>query len=173
MKSDNFLKIDEKEILICLAGKFNFIKKTKLVLDSIKEIKHFSATLVLVGSFDNQINLNKYLGHPKIKYLGWKSMDALREILVASDIYLQPGSQSIIMQEAACMRNALVLYPHVNYKNIFSDDDVFYVENSDQLKYFLHHEVKNYESINTKREASYQVAKIKLDNHKNFSEIFN
>ena len=39
---------------------------------------------------------------PRVSFLGWKSPDELNDLLCAADAYLQPGTQSVTMQNALC-----------------------------------------------------------------------
>ena len=38
----------------------------------------------------------------RVSFLGWKTAPELLEYLCAADLYLQPGSQSVTMQNALC-----------------------------------------------------------------------
>lgn len=45
----------------------------------------------------------------RVDFIGWKDSDTLRDLLCATDVYLQPGRQSATMQESLCCGCAVIL----------------------------------------------------------------
>jgi len=46
---------------------------------------------------------------PRISCIGWTSAERLTSLLCAADIYIQPGTQSVIMQQSMCARCATIV----------------------------------------------------------------
>jgi len=52
--------------------------------------------------------------------------------LCASDVYVNIGGMTVTVQSSICCRCFAVLFPHKNYKLLFSDN-VFYASNAEEL----------------------------------------
>ena len=121
------LGISDEEILMIHSGKMNREKKTYELLQAFYKLNSKKITLIIIGNIDDErIEIKET---SKIKYLGWKNSEKLREYIIASDIYLQPGSQSATSQIAVCSGLPLMLYPHPSYKKLMKGN-VFWVSNS-------------------------------------------
>lgn len=121
------LEISDEEILMIHSGKMNREKKTYELLQAFYKLNSKKITLIIIGNIDDE--RIKIKETSKIKYLGWKNSEKLREYIIASDIYLQPGSQSATSQIAVCSGLPLMLYPHPSYKKLMQGN-VFWVSNS-------------------------------------------
>ena len=97
-----------------------------------------------------------------IMYLGWKSSEELHEYLAACDIYMQPGGQSVTMQNALCCGAALAVYPHKSHKFLLGDS-VFYIKDVDDMVELFNQVSRNRELITEKRALSYKLACEKLN----------
>lgn len=74
--------------------------------------KRDNLRLLLIGSLDDAIQNEVHSlikADKNISYVGWKDSAELMDYLCAADVYLQPGSQSAIMQNALCLRCAVIL----------------------------------------------------------------
>jgi len=107
------LGLGENDIMVLQAGK---LEPRKKVLYGIKEFVRAAPSsnlkLFLIGSVDESIRDEFFAlvgENANIKYLGWKEHEELMQFLCAADVYLQPGSQSAIMQSSLCMRCAVIL----------------------------------------------------------------
>ncbi len=108
----NNLGLSENDILIIQAGKMGREKKLLESIRAFKERNRKNLRLVIIGSLDDEIcDEVQFLlaGSKTISYLGWKESAELMEYLCAADVYLQPGSQSAIMQNALCLRCPVIL----------------------------------------------------------------
>ena len=106
------LNITEEQIVIVQAGKLEKRKKVIESMDAFSSIRDDRLRLVLVGSLHDEIrhNFQEWLDKDKrILYTGWKKSAELIDLLCAADVYLQPGSQSAIMQNAICARCPVIL----------------------------------------------------------------
>lgn len=106
------LKLSDRDILIIQAGKMG---KRKKVLESLRAFCTKSGKdmhLLLIGSLDAEIRGKAeelIARNPNISFLGWKESGELMNYLCAADVYLQPGTQSALMQNAICQRCAVIL----------------------------------------------------------------
>lgn len=127
--------IAEDDILLVHSGKMNCGKKTDDLFKMMKEIISNKIKLLLVGEMDAEIEaayINDGQEDKRVIYAGWKTGDELLSYLCAADIYVQPGTQSATMQNAACCRCALILYPYESHLKLFKDS-VFYVESAEDI----------------------------------------
>ena len=129
------LNINDRSVVLIHTGKFDEKKKTINVLRSFTSLPIKNIQLLLIGKFDEQIQAEAeaIISHDhRIKNLGWKSGNELLHFLMASDVYLQPGSQSATLQAAICCGLPVVVrrYPsHQPYLN----GNGFYVESNADL----------------------------------------
>ncbi len=87
----------------------------KKLLESLRafrrtDVEHLE--LLIIGSLDDEVRTEaeRLLAElPNAHYLGWMEASALLDHLCAADVYLQPGSQSAIMQNALSARCAVIL----------------------------------------------------------------
>jgi 1,2-diacylglycerol 3-alpha-glucosyltransferase len=103
--------ISKSEIVL---GQFGKMSKSKKIIEVIKAFLKTNANMRLVigGSIDESISnefFNLIESDKRILYLGWLNQDELKKALCGIDVYIQPGSQSAIMQNALCYGRALVL----------------------------------------------------------------
>jgi len=106
------LGLTDNDIMIIQAGKMGKKKKVIESIQAFQEYERNGLQLFLIGSFDEEIEddvralLQK---SSNIFYAGWKESSELMDYLCAADVYLQPGSQSAIMQNALCLRCPVIL----------------------------------------------------------------
>lgn len=121
------LKLND-EILFVHSGKLDKQKKTEELITAFSNVKEPKFKLLIIGSIDKSIEkevIEKIAKDLRIKYLGWIESEELVDYLHASDVYLQPGSQSATMQSAMCSGAALLLYPHVSYNEFLKGNGKF------------------------------------------------
>ena len=68
----------------------------------------------------------------RVQYLGWKSPEELNRILCAADVYLQPGTQSVTMQNALCC-GCPVIIDNVPAHQAYIEAGVTLVDGSENL----------------------------------------
>ena len=61
----------------------------------------------------------------RIRFLGWKTPDELRDLLCAADVYVQPGTQSATMQMSLCCRCAVILDDVPSHRPFMNDNGWF------------------------------------------------
>ncbi len=113
------LALTKEQVVILQAGKLEKRKKVIESMEAFSSVKGDRLKLVLVGSVHDEIkdDFKKWLSRDKrILYTGWKETDKLMDFLCAADVYLQPGSQSAIMQNALCARCPVILDDVLSHK---------------------------------------------------------
>lgn len=129
----------ENTIILSHSGKMNIGKKTRELLEAFNEISDDRFKLFLFGSIPNECEhtLNSLIEKNKnIIFLGWLNDIGLKEVLLASDMYCQPGTQSATMQMAMCCGCAMMVYPHTSYKPYIDKNGYFVSQKEDIEKVF-------------------------------------
>jgi glycosyltransferase involved in cell wall biosynthesis len=89
--------------------------RTKKVIDSLRSftnVDNHMHRFILAGHLHEDIAAEArdiIQSDNRIRFVGWKSPDELRELLCAADVYVQPGTQSATMQMSLCARCAIVV----------------------------------------------------------------
>lgn len=169
------LEFNNNDILIIHSGKMNRQKRTIELIKAFNNVKDCNLHLILIGSLDDDINdsvMELISLDDRIKFLGWKNGNELLDYLCASDLYLQPGTQSATMQNAACTNNALALYPYPSHKYLFKDS-VFYIETSKDIENLLINVLTRPDLLEEKRKSVFNIAKEKLDYKVLASRLYN
>lgn len=159
------LNVKDDEIVILHAGKMSKEKKTEELLKAFLKFKEEKYKLVIIGSIFEDIKeelLKLIKSDNRINYLGWQKGNELMGYLNACDIYVQPGSQSATMQNAACSRAALILAPHENHKYLFGDA-ALYAENEDEIYDILCQINEDKINLNELKKNCFSIACEKLD----------
>ncbi len=111
-KTRSLLKVDEDDVIFIQAGKMGKKKKVIESMEAFHAVKNKKFKLFFIGSLETGIKEQFDLlleKDDRISYLGWKESSELMHYLCAADVYLQPGSQSAIMQNALCLRCPVIL----------------------------------------------------------------
>ena len=107
----------------------------------------------------------------RVKYLGWKSGDELLEYICASDIYIQPGTQSSTAITAVCCGLPTFLYPYISYEKIF-DTNTFWVKDEKEIRETVEKVLENPDLLENMSKRSYEIAKNILDYRKLAARIY-
>jgi glycosyltransferase involved in cell wall biosynthesis len=172
----NELQVDSKEILLLHSGKLGPEKKTEMILDAFNSMDNDGMTLLIIGSMETDyldLLISKINNNPKIKFLGWKNAEELTNYLIASDVYIQPGTQSATFQVAACLNNALVAYPYESYKSIFNSYEIAFVSNTNDLMDFFKNVSEKPEYIEDMRRNAYLKSLKTINNELLVQKIYN
>lgn len=159
------LGLIDSDILMIHSGKMDKLKRTEEILNTFSKVENEYIRLALIGTLNDEvkrsveplINLDE-----RVYYLGWKNGEELLDYLCACDLYIQPGTQSATMQNAACCMCALALYPYPSHKYLF-DNSVFYISNEDDMLSLFKSIKENSQLIHDKRNLSYNIACNSLD----------
>lgn len=158
------MDIPEKDIVLIHSGKLDKLKKTRELLESLAKINNNNVHLIIIGSIpdDNQILYDLIKKDKRVKYLGWKTSDELLEYICASDIYMQPGSQSSTSLTAVCCGLPILLYQSLSYKKMF-DTNIFWVKNVVEMDEIILKILENPTLLNNMSKRSYEIAKNTFD----------
>lgn len=106
------LNINDEKILILQTGKINKKKKAVEALSQFIQVKNDKFRYVIAGSLEEDVKddiMDIIKTDERIKYVGWVDSNEMKDYLCASDIYMQPGSQSATMQQSLCLRNSVII----------------------------------------------------------------
>lgn len=159
------LGLDGEDILVTHTGKMNESKRTVEILEAFNNVSSDRLHLLLIGALDEEIKINAeqlIASDKRIKFVGWKSGDELFEYLCASDLYLQPGTQSATMQNAICCGSTVALYPYPSHKALLGDK-AFYVESRKDIECLLKTLALDKDILQEKRSGLRDIALEKLD----------
>lgn len=159
------LGLKEEDILLVHTGKMGKGKRTEELLEAFTRVLSNRLRLILIGSLDEDIQADVerlVASDDRIRFLGWKNGADLLDCLCASDLYMQPGTQSATMQNAICCGNAVAVYPYPSHKALL-EDRAFYVESREDIERLLRHVVCNSDLLEKKREELTALALEVLD----------
>lgn len=185
------LEVKENDILFVHSGKMDKYKRTVELLEAFTKVKNDHFKLVIIGVFlDNiQEKIQRILDEDKrVVYVGWKDSKELVDYLCAADMYLQPGSQSVTMQNAMCCSCALMIYPVISHEPYLHGNG-FYVNRAEDLPELeIKNKLKNVETsaiedvfekianqpeiLEGMKKQSLKIAKEKLDYKKLAARIY-
>jgi len=129
------LNIGEDDIVFMHSGKLVPEKRTKELLNVFSMNKYKNIKIIIVGSIpEAQKNdlLELISKDDRVCYVGWKNGDDLLSYLCASDIYIQPGTESATLQNALCAGCAVAVYPYNDYKYLLGNI-CKYIETSNDI----------------------------------------
>ena len=93
--------------------------------------------------------------------------------MIASDVYIQPGTQSATFQVAACLNNALVVYPYESYKSIFNSGEIAFVRSTNDLIDFFKNVSKEPGYLEDMRRKAYSKSLKTINNEILVQKIYN
>lgn len=157
-KSMNFMN---EEIVFCHSGKMDEKKKTIEIIKSFSNVDDSRLRLLLIGKFglDIEDEVKQLISKDaRIFYLGWKKTDDLYKYIAASDLYIQPGSQSATMQSALCLGTPVMVSDTKSY-HVFDRGNLFVVDNDDKIVEVFMEIVKNPDVLKHMSVSSFRVAR--------------
>ena len=152
--------------LVCIhSGKMNEEKRTLELLEAFISVKHAHLKLLIVGVFDQKIQetaISFIQNDSRITYVGWKDAEGLTNYLTASDLYVQPGSQSATMQNALCLGCAAAVYPYESHRYLLSDK-VYYIQSKEDMKQLFTTLATSPKTLENAKKSAYHLALERLD----------
>ena len=112
------------------------------------------------------------LSDPRVIYLGWKDSKELLQYLCAADLYCQPGSASVTLQNAICCHCPIMSYMHEWYKNI-DCNNFLWIETEKDMENVFKDISKGRIDLNIYRENTDKCAEEFLDYKKIARRIYN
>lgn len=161
---DSF-NLSNESIIFSHTGRITKAKKTLELVRAFYQIQDERVQLFIAGDIDEEM---KTLLCPlidrsiNIHFMGWKSGDDLIDLLNATDVYFQPGSQSATSQTALCCRCAEVVAPTESYIDMYGSA-VMYAETEDELKTTMESLLEDTTIIDIYKERAILIAAEKFD----------
>lgn len=162
------LNIKDDDIMFFHSGKMDASKKTIDILQAFENFNNSKVKLIIAGSFDDQTE--KYYSRSiqnnnNIKYVGWLNNTDIIKFLCASDMYLQPGSQSATMQNALCCGTAVAVYNHPSYEHLL-EGKMPYISNTSDIINLIEEIIINQDNLKNLSAQAIKIARSKLDYRK-------
>lgn len=159
------LGLSEQDIVFCHSGKMDSKKRTYDLLCNFKEVKNEKLRLIIIGVFSDELQekiMQLIKEDNRVLYLGWKSSDELIKYIAASDLYVQPGSQSATMQSALCSGTP-VLFTNVPSHEAFMKGNALAINEPKELEKIFKEISKNPGILKEMSQKSYKLANELLD----------
>ncbi len=156
--------IPDNAIIFMHSGKLDALKKTVELLSAFNSIENDNIFMFIFGAMPDETReeITRLIDeNERISFLGWKSGDDIISLLNAADVYCQPGSPSATSQVALCCGCAEIVNPVISY-TVMYEDDVLYVENTEQIKTQIE-KLTDYETMLEYKKRGYERAKEILD----------
>lgn len=172
------LGLDKDTILILHSGKLEREKRTADLIEAVRQIKSSKIQLVIIGriaeSYEEEL-LKKIKEDSRIHFLGWKTSDELRNYMMASDLYAQPGTESASLNNAICCGCPVMLSPQEQncggYRSYLDEDKVFFIDTVQDMVNVIQNITENPELLDTYRKYSYDYAYHLLDYDRQIERI--
>lgn len=160
LKTRKALKIGDDKIFLLQTGKINKKKKAIEALSSFSKIKSDKFIYFIAGNLEDDVKeeMERLIAEDdRVRFLGWASNDQLKDYLCASDLYIQPGSQSATMQQSLCLRNP-VLLDNVKSHTVFVKENGWLINDTSKIISILELIDKNPEILSTMSKKSFDIA---------------
>lgn len=157
--------LSDNDVLCLHSGKLDKLKRTIETVVGFSNCQSNRFKLLIIGSANDEIKteLDKLIQKDKrVEFLGWKKQDELQNYLMAADLYIQLGTQSVTLQQAMCNGCAVAVFPYESHTFLLGDN-AYYIESAQDITNSLQYIDSNIEDFKTKREDSFNFAKTKLD----------
>lgn len=161
-------------IILGHSGKLVPAKKTLELIRAFSCLSDERLRLLIFGSLAkvNGEELKEAIDKDeRILFLGWKQGQEINELLLACDLYCQPGTQSATLQAAVCCGCAIMIYPYPSYKD-FIDGNGYFVRNQDDIRQALEEITESSERISSMRAKSFEIAEKYFDYKKIAARIY-
>lgn len=166
--------LSDDDVVFIHTGKFNAAKCTLDILRVFLSLPHSNIRLVLAGVIESDIHDQAksllQMDH-RVTWLGWKSGEELIELMCASDVYLQPGSQSASLQTAICCGLPILIYPHKSHFPYLKENG-FFVDDLSSIRRGIEMFVLNEKLIKEMSANSIAIAEKILDYKKIAARIY-
>lgn len=139
VKRDNLRtnhNISDNCFVILHSGKFNKEKKSLDLIQAFTDLRYNNMRLFLLGSFPDEVytEVREYINNDaRIHFLGWKTSAELNDYLCACDVFVQPGSRTVTVQNAACSGAVIVVNHEPCYTQLFGEC-VLYANGVSEIK---------------------------------------
>ncbi len=161
----NKLGLKDNNIMFVQSGKQTKRKKLIESLKSFTANKDPNFRLYIAGVLSDDIKKEAeelIAKDDRVKFLGWKKADELTELLIAADVYLQPGTQSVTMQNSMCAHCAIII-DDVKSHAPYLKGNGWLINKNNSLTNIFKDVSKRKVELAKMQEISYKIAKDMLD----------
>ncbi|WP_380736126.1 glycosyltransferase family 4 protein [Simiduia curdlanivorans] len=154
-----------EQTLFFQSGKFDEKKRLLESLSAFSKIRAEHARFFIAGSFSDSIKLQAealIAADSRIHFLGWANSDQLLDLLCATDVYVQPGSQSATLQMSIAARCVVIIDNVPSHQDIFRDNG-FLVSDEQELYEALASCAEYSEALGEMSQRSFEFASQKLN----------
>ncbi|WP_155247781.1 glycosyltransferase family 4 protein [Variovorax paradoxus] len=155
------------DVILFHSGKLNSQKKTDELVAAFERVGGKNQKLFIVGKIEESLSeiKTRVALNSNIYYVGWRVGDEFEELLLAADVYLQPGTQSATLQHAICCGCIVCIFPYESH-SIYLDGNGFYVKNAADIASVLNLIERNEINLTAMKEASFSLGRSILDYEK-------
>lgn len=160
------LGLRDDEIMLFQSGKFDRLKRLDTTLRAFvatpdPALRLFLSGVVMKDEDAGEID-RLIASDPRITFLGWSNSNEMTSLLAAADVYLQPGSQSVSMQNSMCQRCAIVI-DDVKSHQPFVNGNGYLTKAGADLEVILRDISNNKDKIASMQQRSHSLALEKFD----------
>ena len=169
------LGIREDMRLYVHSGKLDAEKRTEELLKAFSAVKDENSRLVILGMIPPKMEETLYPlidADERVSFLGWKSGKELQEYLCACDLYCQPGSASVTMQNAVCCGCAIMAYPYLPYTKHLDWGNILWAETQADIERIFAAIQEKPEQLDALKENSKRCGKELLDYRKLAARLY-
>lgn len=169
------LGLVENDRLYIHSGKLDALKRTDELLRAFSAVEDPHAVLAVIGSIPEDrksILLPLMEADKRIRYLGWRTGEELQEYLCAADLYCQPGSQSVTMQNALCRYCPVMLYPHPAHTADYDRGEVIWIKTQADMEMVFRSLATDPAQLKPLRENAKKIARELLDYRKLAAKLY-
>ncbi|KKB45025.1 glycosyltransferase family 4 protein [Bacillus thermotolerans] len=166
----------DKDIVLIHAGKMDRLKKTIDIVNNFSSVADERLKLVIIGSFTDEVKkeITPLIKKDKrIAYLGWKVTDELTKYFCASDLYVQPGTHTVLMEHATCCSLPVVVANLESYKLLLKDSNhAWVIDRVDEMKKIFKEICEDPFILRVKSQSAYEFSKEVLDYKKIAARLY-
>lgn len=168
---DEILKnmgFNSDNLIFTHSGKMNKKKKTLELVQNFSLVKDERLRLIIIGTLMDDIKddvIPLIEKDKRVHYLGWKDSDELLKYIAASDLYIQPGSQSATMQNALCSGTP-VLFANVKSHQVYMEGNAFAINSVKEIKSIIENILKDPNILKNMSENAFNLSSKILDYEK-------
>ncbi len=123
------LNIPEDKFVVFTGGKLNKLKRTDVLIESVKRLSNKSVLLLIVGEVPQEekeydLYLHELAKESETRFVGWCDAIEMMKYMMISDLAVFPASQSVLWQQCIGMHLPLVVgdsgnqdATYLNYSN--------------------------------------------------------
>ena len=160
------LGLRDDQVMLFQSGKFDRLKRLRATLAAFSAAPDPTLRLFISGVItkdEDEVEIQKIIAaDDRISFLGWSGPSDMLDLLAATDVYLQPGSQSVTMQNSMCQRCAVVI-DDVKSHQPFVQGNGYLTKAGTDLADILVDISRSKENIPAMQARSYAIARQLLD----------